>query len=93
MNFEHIILERKEGVATLILNRPEKLNAINRKMTEELESAMVEIGKNRDVRVLVITGAGRGFCSGADRLCRSTPIYTLNILLTRYGFNSPRRPI
>ena len=66
MNFEHIILERKEGVATLILNRPEKLNAINRKMTEELESAMVEIGKNRDVRVLVITGAGRGFCSGAD---------------------------
>jgi len=66
MNFEHIILERKEGVATLTLNRPEKLNAINRKMMEELESAVVEIVKDRDMRVLVITGAGRAFCSGAD---------------------------
>jgi len=66
MNFEHIILERKEGVAILRLNRPEKLNAINRKMMEELESAVVEIVKDRDMRVLVITGAGRAFCSGAD---------------------------
>ena len=66
MNFEHIILERKEGVATLTLSRPEKLNAINRKMMEELESAVVEIVKDRDMRVLVITGAGRAFCSGAD---------------------------
>lgn len=66
MSFETIVLERKDGVATLTLNRPEKLNAINRKMTEELNGAVVEVAKDRDVRALVVTGAGRGFCSGAD---------------------------
>jgi 2-(1,2-epoxy-1,2-dihydrophenyl)acetyl-CoA isomerase len=66
MSYETIILERKDGVGTLALNRPEKLNAINRKMTEELNSAMVEIAKDTGVRALVVTGVGRGFCSGAD---------------------------
>jgi len=66
MSFETIIVERKDGVAALTLNRPEKLNAINRKMTNELNEAMVEVAKDRDARALVITGAGRGFCSGAD---------------------------
>jgi len=66
MSYETIVLERKDGVATLTLNRPEKLNALNRKMVEELNGAVVEIAKDRDVRALVVTGAGRGFCSGAD---------------------------
>jgi enoyl-CoA hydratase/carnithine racemase len=66
MNYETIILERKDSVATLTLNRPERLNALNMKMAEDLGSAVAEIVKDRDVRTLIITGAGRGFCSGAD---------------------------
>lgn len=66
MNYEHIILERKENIATLTLNRPKRLNAMNERMIEELESAMIEVNQDRDVRVLVLTGAGRAFCSGAD---------------------------
>jgi len=66
MSYETIVLERKDGVATLTLNRPEKLNAINRRMAEDLNEAVREVGKDRDVRALVVTGAGRGFCSGAD---------------------------
>ena len=66
MNYEHVIFERKEGVATLTLNRPEKLNALDRKMIEELGIAVIEMRNDKDVRALVITGAGRGFCSGAD---------------------------
>jgi len=66
MDYEHIVLEWKEKIVTLILNRPKKLNAINEKMIEELSSAMTKISHDRNVRVLVITGAGRAFCSGAD---------------------------
>ena len=66
MSYETIMLESKEGVGTLTLNRPEKLNAVDRKMAEELHNALVGIAKDTDVRALVVTGAGRGFCSGAD---------------------------
>jgi len=66
MDYETVILETKDGIGTLTLNRPENLNAINRRMTEELNSAITDIAKDADVRALVVTGAGRGFCSGFD---------------------------
>jgi 2-(1,2-epoxy-1,2-dihydrophenyl)acetyl-CoA isomerase len=81
MSYETIILERKDGIATLTLNRPENLNAINQKMTEELNSAMAEIAKDTGIRALVITGAGRGFCSGfdvGDMAQAAAPIETRN---------------
>jgi enoyl-CoA hydratase/carnithine racemase len=61
-----VIVERSGGVVTLILNRPEKKNAINRVMWRELIEVFDDVADSADDRVLVITGAGDGFCSGAD---------------------------
>ena len=66
MNFETIVVKKESHIATLVLNRPEKRNALNRQMMQEMTLAIEEIGKDEDSRVLIITGAGRGFCSGAD---------------------------
>ncbi len=61
-----LIVERDQGVATLILNRPDALNALNAELRAELLSALKSIARDPEVRAVVITGAGRGFCSGAD---------------------------
>src|SRR2546427_1864766 len=63
---ETLVVERSDGVVTLTLNRPEKKNAINARMWRELIEVFDEVADRRDDRVLVITGAGDGFCSGAD---------------------------
>ena len=66
MNSQTIILEKKDYIATITLNRPDRLNALNDQMANELNDASVSIDGDDEVRVVVITGAGRGFCSGAD---------------------------
>jgi enoyl-CoA hydratase/carnithine racemase len=66
MEYKNIILSKENHIATITLNRPDKMNALNEKMTEELANALVDIGKDDNMRVLVITGSGRTFCAGAD---------------------------
>jgi 2-(1,2-epoxy-1,2-dihydrophenyl)acetyl-CoA isomerase len=66
MSYEHILLNRAEGIGTLTLNRPDKLNAFAGTMRQEVGDALAELEKDPTVRVVVITGAGRGFCAGAD---------------------------
>ena len=63
---ETLLIERAGGVVTLTLNRPEKKNAVNSVMWDELLGVFTEVARNEDDRVLVITGAGGAFCSGAD---------------------------
>ena len=66
MDFEAIRYERQGAVAIVTLNRPERLNAISTALREELHQALDLAQGDDGVRVLVITGEGRGFCAGAD---------------------------
>jgi len=62
-----VILERKqEGIATLVLNRPERLNALNNELASSLNETLGRIAEDDTVRVVVITGAGKAFCAGGD---------------------------
>ena len=74
MDYETIILDKKEGIGTITLNRPERLNAFTVKMEEELRDAIRDLTIDDAVRVAVITGAGRGFCAGED--VKERPGYT-----------------
>ena len=64
--YSEIILDNRNGIATITLNRPERLNAWTGTMQAELKDAILTAGEDRDVRCIVVTGAGRGFCAGAD---------------------------
>lgn len=66
MTFETILFEIQQGAARLTLNRPEKLNSFTTRMHAEIRAALTELEATEGVRVLVITGAGRGFCAGQD---------------------------
>lgn len=66
MNYEQIIYEVRDQVATITLNRPDKLNAWTRQMEEEVGAATRAAAADDGVRVIILTGAGKGFCAGAD---------------------------
>ena len=65
-DFETVLVELDEGVATLTLNRPDAMNAFDHTMDREFHEAMWLLDADEDVRVIVVTGAGRAFCSGID---------------------------
>lgn len=63
---ESLLVEDRDGVRTLTLNRPERRNALDAQLWVELADALRALKRDRDVRALVLTGAGGAFCSGAD---------------------------
>ena len=67
MTFENILISKENSILTLTINRPEKLNALNKALIQEMHDAMKEIEKDNEVRVVVITGSGaKAFVAGAD---------------------------
>jgi 2-(1,2-epoxy-1,2-dihydrophenyl)acetyl-CoA isomerase len=66
VTYEHILFEQAEGVATLTLNRPAALNALKLELLGEMLQAVDRVAEEGSARVLLVTGAGRAFCAGAD---------------------------
>jgi 2-(1,2-epoxy-1,2-dihydrophenyl)acetyl-CoA isomerase len=74
MTNESVLYSRHDNIATLTLNRPESLNAMNEAMMGEIERILVELETDAAVRVVVLTGAGRAFSSGGDQKRDGTPV-------------------
>jgi 2-(1,2-epoxy-1,2-dihydrophenyl)acetyl-CoA isomerase len=66
MTYKCLLYEVKDGIATLTLNRPERLNALGDTLREDFHDAITRASGDPDVRVIVVTGAGKGFCAGGD---------------------------
>jgi len=66
ITFKTLTIEKGDGISRIRLNRPEKLNTINKEMMLELKAALEDASEDKMVKVVVITGTGRAFCAGAD---------------------------
>jgi len=85
MGFKTILYDKADGVGTITLNRPEKLNAINFEMLEEMWSVLQEVVVDQEVRVVLLTGEGRYFAAGADlEILAALEPESLRAELTRY---------
>ena len=65
-DYETILVDRADGIAVLTLNRPQRLNAWTGQMNADLTAAITDCNEDPNVGAMVVTGAGRGFCAGAD---------------------------
>jgi enoyl-CoA hydratase len=91
MNYETILVEKRDKVAVLTINRPDKLNSLNSKVHEEGVAALEEMRKDDSIRVVVITGAGeKSFVAGADisEFAGQTPVTQRNLFHEKTLFNS-----
>jgi len=66
MSWEHVLLDKKDHIALITLNRPDKLNAFGGRMRQEIAEVVDDVCADPEVRVIVITGAGKAFCVGGD---------------------------
>jgi enoyl-CoA hydratase len=66
MSYQTILYDQEGGIATITFNRPDKLNVLNQQMLAEFKDALEQVRQNPEIRVLLLTGAGRAFIAGAD---------------------------
>ncbi|GAV24511.1 enoyl-CoA hydratase [Carboxydothermus islandicus] len=85
MSAQEILLEKKEGIATITLNRPEKMNAFTLEMIDRWVNFLQECQQDDAVKVIVLTGKGKAFCTGGDlelleKTAKSTPLASKNLI-------------
>lgn len=80
MHYTNIILETADRVATIRLNRPDALNALNLELLSEFADAVASVGRDESVKALVVRGEGRAFCAGADLLFFDTVFAEISLL-------------
>jgi 2-(1,2-epoxy-1,2-dihydrophenyl)acetyl-CoA isomerase len=88
MSYETILAENSAAVRTITLNRPDEMNAIDDRVTAELQAELKNVARDRGVRCLVLTGAGRAFCAGQDLkavMQRQGPFDFTEALRARYN--------
>lgn len=68
-----LLVEKKAGIATLTLNRPDKLNALSYELRRALTDTLEDIHTDKDIGVVILTGAGRAFCAGLDNRTHQGP--------------------
>jgi enoyl-CoA hydratase len=85
MNYETLICEKAEGIAVVTMNRPERLNALNAKMKEEISLVFDVLEKDDEVKVVIFTGGSKAFCAGADIKEKAS---ATNLAQTQAFFNS-----
>src|SRR4030042_6233230 len=66
MSFETILIEKKDQIGIITLNRPQKFNTFNTQMAEELNAALRQLDEDAEVRVIIIKGSGKAFSTGID---------------------------
>jgi len=91
LDYEQILYEVEDGILTLTLHRPEKLNAFTEKMGAEMAKAFDRADADDNIRVIVVTGAGKGFCAGADLSQRGTRTFDYSARPERPPEAGPRR--
>lgn len=89
--YETILVEKKARIAMVTFNRPEKLNCITPQLDNELTEVFDDLANDKDIRVVILTGAGRAFCTGFDvPTMLSTPkIFNMDNLLKIVAFDKP----
>ena len=66
MEYTHILVEKADGIGKITINRPDALNALHPDTHRQMQQALTELDGDQEVRVVIITGTGRAFCTGAD---------------------------